>query len=142
MNAPVADTVQIVCDHPADELRLKDLKTLAAEVLRAEGGDFSVTVILADDNFVRRLNLLYLRRTGTTDVIAFPPQAEEESPGEVVVNLEQAREQAAEAGETLHKATARLVVHGILHLTGWNDQTDEERREMLRRGEQYLTDIV
>jgi probable rRNA maturation factor len=137
-----AHSIRIVCNEAVDGLDLQSLKTLTAKVREAEEGRFSVTVVLADDAAVRRLNLLYLRRTGTTDVIAFPGDDHEGSPGEIIVNLDEARTQASERGESLQKAVARLVVHGVLHLSGWTDDTDAAQRKMLRHGERFLTNIA
>ena len=62
-------------------------------------------------------------------------EVDEDDEGEPV---DQARLQALEVSESVHTALKRLVIHGILHLGGWNDATESEREGMLRYGEKYL----
>jgi probable rRNA maturation factor len=85
------------------------------------------------------LNRRFLRRRGVTDVLAFPYETEGEVlSGEIVVNAEQA---VREAAERAHSATDELMlylVHGLLHLLGYEDQTPAGARRMRRREKAIL----
>ncbi|MCX6639490.1 MAG: rRNA maturation RNase YbeY [bacterium] len=131
--------VQIFSAHPYGTPDLRKLKSLAQKVIAREGLLFPVNVIIADDSELERLNRQFLKEEETTDVIAFAPDETGTMPAEVYANLDQARIQALEHGESVQKALARLVAHGILHLGGWDDATDEQRIAMLAHGEEYLT---
>ncbi|MBU0518485.1 rRNA maturation RNase YbeY [bacterium] len=128
--------VTIHCDHPYGEPDLDGLNSLAEHVIRTENWRFNATIILVDDAGIIRLNRSFLQKDDVTDVIAF--QVDEENDGEVYINLDEARKQALEADEPIAKAVQRLLVHGILHLGGWIDGTDDERKKMLAHGETYL----
>ena len=77
----------------------------------------AVTVVLAGDAEVRRLNGAYRGKDKTTDVLSFPMNAAGEL-GDIVVSVAQAGRQAAEDGRPLRNELALLLVHGALHLLG------------------------
>ena len=91
-----------------------------------------VTVMLVDDASIRRLNRRYRGKDRTTDVLAFDVgdgKDREEPFGDVVVSVETARRQAREYGAPLVEELQRLLVHGTLHLCGYDHH---ERREAAR----------
>lgn len=95
-----------------------------------------VEVTVGDDALLADLNEKYRKRTGPTDVLAFPIGRDPGEPeemwlwGEVYVSADRAREQAAERGLSLDDELAVLVAHGLLHLAGYDDDTDEGRARM------------
>jgi len=98
-----------------------------------------LSVLVTDDEEIGRLNREYRGIAAPTDVLAFPkPQvAGEPGPrllGDVVISAAAARRQARERHRALDEEMGLLVIHGVLHLAGWRDDTDEQRTRMLRRG--------
>jgi rRNA maturation RNase YbeY len=95
-----------------------------------------VEVTVADDALLERLNREYRRREGPTDVLAFSIGRDPVEPeevwlwGEVYVSADRAREQAERRGVALPEELAALVAHGLLHLSGYDDDTDEARAAM------------
>jgi probable rRNA maturation factor len=114
---------------PLDELELADLaeRTLVKEGVAS--GELSLSFVTADEMEDRR----YLGEPGPTDVLAFPME-EDGLLGDVVVCPEvAARNRPADP-----RAEIRLlVVHGTLHLLGYDHERDEDRREMWARQERY-----
>jgi probable rRNA maturation factor len=91
-----------------------------------------VTVVLTDDAHICALNGTYRHKQRATDVLAFPLGSGERADdplGDVVVSIETARRQARDYGATLEHEVQRLVVHGTLHLCGYDHH---ERREAAR----------
>jgi len=99
-------------------------------------------VSVVDDPAIRRLNARYLRRGGTTDVLAFDLQAPGPSRlmGEVIVCADTARRQARRLGVPLALELDLLVVHGLLHLAGWDDREPQEARLMHGREREILAE--
>ncbi|NIT36093.1 MAG: rRNA maturation RNase YbeY [candidate division Zixibacteria bacterium] len=97
-----------------------------------------VEVTIADDALLAELNKKYRGREGPTDVLAFAIGRDAPEPeeiwlwGEVYVSADRAREQAARRGVSLDEELAFLVAHGLLHLAGYGDETDEGGAEMER----------
>jgi probable rRNA maturation factor len=124
-------------------IRLASVRRLAEEVLRAEGKrNVEVAVLLVGARAMRRLNERYTGRAGTTDVLAFEMAGEEFSGpvlGDVYVCVDAARAQASARGEPVRKAVARLAIHGLLHLLGYDHtRGPREARRMEKRQEQLL----
>jgi probable rRNA maturation factor len=122
------------------------LEGIARRVLEAEGApacELSVTV--SDDETVRSLNREYAGEDEVTDVLSFSQREGEEfaSPpggvpplGEVIVAYPQAARQAAERGHSADEEVARLLIHGVLHLLGYDHAEAEEERRMRARQEE------
>ncbi len=132
---------------------LRRFRRLAARVLAEEGADpGEIGVVLTDDEGIRELNRQYLGRDAPTDVIAFGlREAGQDGPafavpgeeaaylGDVVISVERAREQAAAYGHTWEREVDLLLVHGLLHLLGYEDEEESARQRMEARQEKLLT---
>lgn len=137
---PALDIAQA---HPT---RTLDEAALAALIQRtAEGEGFeirSLSVVLADRETVHRLNREYLAHDYPTDVLSFPLDEEAVThgavDGEVYVDLDTAAERAPEFDTTFEDEARRYVVHGLLHLMGYEDDGDAERAAMREREDHYL----
>jgi rRNA maturation RNase YbeY len=97
-------------------------------------------VVFTDDKVITKLNKEFLKHHYTTDVLSFGLSDESESKleGEVYVNVQQAKRQASEFGVSLLNEVGRLVVHGTLHLLGYNDDTPKKKSRMTKRENFYL----
>ena len=122
-----------------DRARLGALleRTLAAE--RAPDGELDVAFV--GDRTMRRINRDYRSLDETTDVLSFSYLDQSHAGGvlgEIFVSPAVARRQAKEAGCPLEEEVARLVLHGLLHVLGYDHDTAATRRRMLARQERYL----
>lgn len=97
-----------------------------------------LSIVLCDDAFIRELNVRFLRKDRPTDVIAFALGEDGGAWGEVYVSVDRTAEQAAEYKVTPEQELARCVIHGILHLSGYDDATKREREGMRRKEDEYL----
>ena len=97
-------------------------------------------VALVGDATMRRLNRRYHDRAGSTDVLTFPgtPGRGGRVLGEVVISLARARTQARRFGHPVRCEVALLLVHGILHLRGYDDRTGAAAARMQARAEAIL----
>jgi len=125
----------------------KSLESIAAGVLQAEEQPLAeLGVLVTDDDTVRSLNREYAGEDATTDVLAFSLREGEEfaSPdgvlrlGEVIISHPTAVRQAAEAGRPVDEEMAHLLVHGILHLLGYDHAEVGDERAMRAREEELL----
>jgi rRNA maturation RNase YbeY len=115
---------------------------LAAERVR----DFQLSIAFVDERTMAALNWKHLRHRGPTDVISFELPAPPGAPraGDVYISPEVARRNARALGVGVREELARLVVHGTLHVLGWEHPEDEsrDRSPMWRRQEQLLARLL
>ncbi len=109
-----------------------------AAIIEAGRHDVELSVLLADDAYVRELNRQYRGVDRTTNVLAFPQQ---ESPqgvprtrlfGDVVISVEKARRDSAREQIPLMEELKKLLVHGIVHLCGYDHRTSAQGAIMRR----------
>jgi probable rRNA maturation factor len=123
------------------------LARVAQMAMAAEGcpSDAELSVVIGDDEWIQDLNRTYLRRDAPTDVIAFPQDAAptDRIPllGDVAISAETAARQAERLGHSFEEELSILLVHGILHLTGWSDETPAKRRRMMQRTAELLAQV-
>jgi probable rRNA maturation factor len=123
----------------------EDVVRAAQAVAGAEnvtGGEISITFL--DISAIAALNEAHLDRHGPTDVIAFNLGEREAPLGDIYVCPEIASESAAEYGVPLREELLRLVIHGMLHVVGYDhpDGPDREDSEMYRRQEEILSRLA
>jgi probable rRNA maturation factor len=126
-----------------------ELRRIARAVLAAEevAPAVEAEVVIADARTVQRLNRLYRGRDEPTDVLSFaeregeaftPAPDEPPSLGEVVVCLPVAEEQARAGSRAVEGEVAHLVVHGLLHILGYDHEQPDEGERMKRREDEIL----
>jgi probable rRNA maturation factor len=107
--------------------RVAPLATFVRGLAAATGSRAGeVTVVLARDTEMRELNRRYRGTDRTTDVLSFPP-------GDLIISVDQARRQAAQRHHSLDRELRYLLLHGFLHLMGWDHETDDGEMEAEER---------
>jgi len=129
--------------HPKVKLRLEKLRSLALKAL-PQMDEGRLHIVLTDDPYITKLNRRFTGRAGPTDVLSFPFPAErlpteERVWGEIYISLDRAAEQARDYGIGLEDEARRLIIHGILHLLGYDHQTNKEAKQMKEKEEQLLS---
>lgn len=135
-----------------DSVTKEAIESLVEHVLRRERaeGRWTVAFQFTDDDEMQRLHLEFMGLDSPTDILTFPydandwgeagtPVGNEEKGGDMVISVDRARDQADEGNWTVEDELLFLVCHGMLHLLGWNDATDEDRAEMLDRQRELLS---
>jgi len=119
---------------------LTRLRNMAEEILRFEGAPDHVelSIVLCDDDFIQKLNNDYLGRNRPTDVLSFPIEDDELDTGvrligDVVISIETAQRQAEKLKHSVGLEVAFLLVHGILHLMGYDHCVSAEQLRMRDR---------
>ncbi|MBV8076689.1 MAG: rRNA maturation RNase YbeY [Planctomycetaceae bacterium] len=123
------------------EIDPEALARLVRRALLAEGvAAASISLALVDDATIHQLNRRYLGHDWPTDVISFRLSEVGEVPlsGELVISAELAVSTAREAGVDPWAELALYVVHGVLHLCGHDDQSEDDRAAMRRREHELL----
>ena len=95
--------------------------------------------IFCDDKYLHKLNVQFLNHDTYTDVITFDESLGNQLSGEVYISVERVNENASSFGVRFDEELLRVMVHGLLHLCGYKDKTEEEALEMRRKENYYLS---
>ena len=128
-------------DLPVDEPRLSEL---ARHTLDSEdvGPEAELSVILVTADHMRRLNSRYAGDDYATDVLSFPMMEDEDAEtmlGDVVICPQVAQDNATKLGHDLGRELDTLLIHGTLHLLGYDHQGAEDKAEMDKRQGEILS---
>lgn len=135
-----------------DPLLVRRLEATATAALRHEGQPGEVALVLTDDQSIQELNRDFLGEDAPTDVLSFSA-LEEAGPfvsapeaggylGDVIISYPRAVQQAREQGHAVELELDLLVVHGILHLLGYDHATEEEKSLMWSHQDSILLGLM
>lgn len=100
-----------------------------------------INIIFTSNSKILEINREYLKHSYFTDVIAFNNNKRDELVGEIYISVDQVNINAKRFRVSKKDELVRVVIHGVLHLIGYNDKLDEERFEMRCKEEKYLCEF-
>lgn len=117
--------------------------------------NYEVSVLITDNEGIRKLNKQYRKKDVKTDVLSFPlfeenddsqeplffNETEEIILGDIVISAEKAKEQSEDFGHSFNREISYLLVHGILHLLGFSHNNDDEKSSMRSMEEKILSKL-
>jgi probable rRNA maturation factor len=123
--------VEVVNRQRHKRIDPKPWQDFAAKALNAIGqGPSEATIAFVSNRAMRSLNLRFRGVDKTTDVLSFPAETGDSDDqtlinlGDIAISIEQAEKQARENGLNLNEEIAQLILHGLLHLCGYDHETD------------------
>ena len=123
--------LKIINNQRKIKINSKPFKEFAEKAVQkiSETGGKPITIVFVSDRKMRLLNKTFRGKNATTDVLSFPFEAEafevdENNLGDIFISLEQAERQAIENNLDFETEIKQLVLHGILHLCGFDHETD------------------
>ena len=111
------------------------LKMVAGSEMRRLG---AVNIIFCSDNYILDVNMRYLQHDYFTDIITFDYCEKDVLSGDLFISIDSVRENARFYGVEFADELDRVMVHGVLHLIGYDDHTEEQTAEMRRKEDYYL----
>ena len=129
-----------------DGFELKDpsnlkgwLKKIISENNRTLG---EIVYVLADDAHIHKINKDFLNHDTLTDIISFDTSVDSSViSGEIFISIDRVKENAIKQKQSFEKELARVLVHGVLHLIGYDDKTTEQKLKM-RAKEDYCLNLL
>lgn len=121
-------------DLPVDPALLE--KAASHTLIYARAGiDLELTLVISDDSLLQQYNQKYLGIDAPTDVLSFPakytdPDTFAHYLGDILISLPHAQQQAKSGGQSLEEELQLLVVHGVLHLLGYDHANIEDAKQM------------
>lgn len=111
----------------------------------AEGKAISaVNIIFCSDEYLYQMNMDYLQHDTYTDVITFPYSSNEDDfiEGDIFISVERTAENAKKFGVSAELELNRVIIHGILHLIGYDDKTAHKKKIMTAKEDEYLAKLL
>ncbi len=141
--------INIQIEPPFDqEIPEEKILQVSQAVLEQEQADNEVetTIVLTDDETLKSLNFQHLGIDAPTDVLSFPanefdPDQQMPYIGDVVISVPRAKEQAKAAGHPFENEISLLIVHGILHLLGYDHDNEERKALMWKKQAEILSKL-
>jgi len=106
--------------------------------------DFQLSILIISDDEITRLNKQYFNKNNPTDVIAFPMQKGDFANinpnllGDIVISAQRAQDQAIELDHSVEHEMDVLIVHGILHLLGFEDSSPKKKKIMFEKMDEII----
>lgn len=136
--------VSVDCDPNLDSPKEKNVKEISSSVFKKYNiSEAEISLVFGSDKLLSSLKKQFFHKDQWTDVIAFRlnEYKEKSVEGEIYISLPRAKENAESFGEPFEKEVARLIIHGNLHLLGFEDETEEEKTEMTKLENDFLSQI-
>lgn len=114
----------------------KWLRLVAESEIRTLG---DINIIFCSDNYILDINQRFLGHDYFTDIITFDYCEKDRLNGDLFISIDSVRENAVEYKEEFQRELARVMVHGVLHLIGYDDHTKTEMKEMRSKEDYYLS---
>ena len=112
------------------------LKIVAESEIRRLG---QISIIFCSDNYILDINQRFLQHDYFTDIITCDYCEGDRLSGDLFISVDSVRENSIEYGSSFNDELNRVMVHGILHLIGYDDHTDEDIRQMRSKENYYLS---
>ena len=111
------------------------LRMVAGSEIKTLG---DISIIFCSDNYILDVNISYLHHDYFTDVITFDYCEGNKLSGDLFISIDSVRENAIEFGTEFDEELHRVIVHGLLHLIGYDDHTPEDQKVMRAKEDYYL----
>ena len=112
------------------------LRMVAGSEIRRIG---DISIIFCSDNYILDVNMRYLQHDYFTDIITFDYCEGDKLSGDLFISVDSVRENALYYGTEFADELNRVMVHGLLHLIGYDDHTEEEQKVMREKENYYLS---
>lgn len=120
----------------AKTISRKWLRLVAESEIKRIG---NINIIFCSDNYILDINQRYLQHDYFTDIITFDYCESDRLNGDLFISIDSVRENSVEYGEGFERELQRVMVHGILHLIGYDDHTKAQQKEMRSKENYYLS---
>lgn len=149
-NPPSLDLMVDRDDFPMVPVTDEELQSLLTHALRelavdASGGNWQVSILFTTDDRIKAMHHEFMGIDTATDIMTFPYEDDSFIPagivargGDLVISVDTAAANATDVGWSTADELRYLVLHGLLHLLGWNDTTPGEQSAMLRQQDVLL----
>ena len=139
-------TLQIINDFD-NTIKLSDqlIKRIISNVVSSESkySNINISIIICDDEYLRNLKIKYFDMDILTDVITFNlSDNQKDLDAEIYISWERVCDNANIYNDRVNNEFKRVIIHGCLHLVGYEDSTKEEQENMREKEKEYMDKVI
>lgn len=138
-------TIEIAYRQSRLRFNSKDIRIILQEILQLlDISSKSISLVFCGNKFISKVNRKFFKKAEATDVISFPLQdiSTPDYLGEIIISTEQAKKMCTLYGKKWQEEFVLYIIHGILHLLGYDDIKEKEKRVMEQKQEEILSRLL
>ena len=138
------DVIDLQKRYPIEKNKIKKLVRYVLKVEKMDKNDAELNVVFIDNKGIKEMNRNFLGHNYATDVLSFAyhePSRENAITGEIIISVEMAAQRAQKRGYSIEGEITLYLVHGLLHLFGYDDKQKSDAKKMHQREGELLSDI-
>ncbi|KLO21029.1 rRNA maturation factor [Marinitoga sp. 1197] len=135
--------INIFDNQEIENIDIKKVENITKKVLLSEigEGDYELNIVITDNETIKEYNEKYRNKIGPTDVLSFEYGVNEDIIGEIIISVEKIKEQAPEFNNTFEEEFFYILIHGILHICGYDHLKEEEKKKMFKIQDEYYKNL-
>ena len=98
-----------------------------------------ICIIFCNDEYLKKINVKHLKHDYYTDIITFDYSKDNKISGDLFISIDRVKENAKTNNVEFMNELCRVIIHGVLHLCGFNDKTTEEKKEIRQKENFFLS---
>lgn len=138
------DVINLQKRYPIEKNKIKKLVRDVLKVEKKDKDDVELTIVFIDNKGIKEMNRNFLGHNYATDVLSFAyhePSDENTITGEIIVSIEMAAQRSQKLGYSIEGEIALYMIHGLLHLFGYDDKQKRDAKKMHQREGELLLDL-
>ncbi|AEX84474.1 rRNA maturation factor [Marinitoga sp. 1135] len=135
--------INVINNQDLKKIDEKKVEEVSKYVLLKEigEGDYELNIVITDNNEIAKYNEEYRNKKGPTDVLSFEYGLDEEIIGDIMISVERIEEQAPDFNNTFEEEFFYILVHGILHICGYDHINEEDKKIMFPKQDKYFQEL-
>ena len=131
--------INIFYEHSSIPILEKNLKSLCLEILKYKGcNKYNISIVFVSDETLKEMKKKYFNQDMYTDVIAFNLSDDDKLDGEIYISFDAVKINSNLYNTNVNNELQRIVIHGTLHLIGYEDNTKEKKNEMTKMEDFFI----
>lgn len=135
--------INIFNEQNIKEINNEKVENIVKNVLlkEAKEGNYEINIMITDNNTIKKYNEEYRKKEGPTDVLSFEYGLDEEVIGDIILSVERIEEQAPNFGNSFEDEFFYILIHGVLHICGYDHIEEEDKKEMFALQDKYYNEF-
>ncbi|KAF2956390.1 rRNA maturation RNase YbeY [Marinitoga sp. 38H-ov] len=135
--------INIINNQNIKNIDIQKVEKISKSILLKEkgDGDYELNILITNNNEIAKYNEEYRKKEGPTDVLSFEYGLDEEVIGDIIISVEKIEEQAPDFGNSFDEEFFYILIHGILHICGYDHINDEDKNIMFPLQDRYFKEL-